>query len=808
MSAAEHRERCLLVLRQLEQGVSAEDPALQTALATLPLAGSGNGAELEAWIGAALVRVGKRDQAWAYLNQNWEGSTPLAAGFAGSALLAGGWIEASIPALTHAAKVERSEGAFSLNLARALLLMGEKECAWPWIEQAEATLGCNHGLLLQTKAEALLQEGRLDEALALLPLECEDPDIIRGRASLLACAGRHDEAHQFIDTQLTKQPEWLELRLMAAELARIRGRYGEALHQLRQALQQNPDHLELLVQLACSHPPGSCSPEGRQAAERALELAQEAEPAQQALAHMAMAHVWEQAEDSQQALASYEKALAIDPTQIQALSGKGHLLLQLGDVAAAVACFEQLRAIAPLQGWCQLIQARHLPDDPEVLASLEEIAHRPSLEGLVRTGLLFTLVSAYDRMGDYRQAFATACEANTASKAVLPYSPDRHRLQVERTLAFFTKHFIAQREGWGDPTQVPVFVLGMPRSGTTLVEQILATHSQVHGAGELGLIHDLILRLEQWEQQLGSSLSYPECLSELTQEECRRFSKSLLDKLQQYDARALRVIDKLPHNFEHIGLIKLIFPKAAIIHVRREPRDIAISNYFTDYAAKHGGMGFAYDLDWIGEQLQDQERLLQYWHQLFPQQIMEISYEALVADPEQWSRQLVKHLKLDWEPEVLHFQALKRAVKTASVWQVRQPVYTSSLNRWSHYADELEPLNRVLAQPLPEPPAASPLSSEPPGRFSTAMQSLQSGKPDVAESLFRGLLNQWPNHAAARHFLGVSLLMQGKAAAACQEMEASLAQLPNHQSWWQNLAAARQQLGLMEAARADGAPET
>jgi tetratricopeptide (TPR) repeat protein len=803
-SAAEARQLCIRLLKQLETGCSAQEPSLRDGLGKLPPAKSTD-PELAALIGAAWVRVGERDKAWDYLNQDWQAASATAAGFAGSALLASGWIEPSIPALRRAAKLAPGEGSYSLNLARALLLVDEVEEAWSWLEQATTALGENHGLLLQTKAEALLQQNKLDEALTLLPPDSRDPAIVTGRASLLACAGRHDEANQYIQCQLKEQPEWLDLRLMAAELARIRGRYGEALYQLHQALQKNPDQVELLVQFACSHPPGSTSPDCRRAAERALELTEGARPQQKALAQMAMAHVLEQEGEHQQALEKYEQAISIDPTQIQALSGKGHLLLQLGDVSAAVACFEQLRTIAPLQGWCQLIQARRLPDDPGVLATMEEIARRPSLEGLVRTGLLFTLAAAYDRQGDYRRAFATAHEANQASKALISYQPAEHRQRIEHEIGVFNQTFMAQRAEWGVNSLVPVFVLGMPRSGTTLVEQILASHSQVHGAGELGLIHDLISRLEQWEHQLGSGLHYPECLEELTATECQGFANTLLNQLHQYNISAARIIDKLPHNFEHIGLIKLLFPNAAIIHVRRDPRDIAISNYFTDYAAKHGGMGFAYDLEWIAEQLQDQQRLLLHWKEIFPNQIFELSYEDLVSEPETWARRLIEHLALEWEPEVLQFQELKRAVKTASVWQVRQPVYRSSLNRWEHYSEELSASETLLNQPLPAIPTPQADQISKPGRFSEAMQLLQTGAAAAAEAVLRDLLSQRPNHAAARQFLGVALFMQGQSRAAQHEMKRSLELISHHPTWWENLAAVQRELGDADGALASQA---
>ena len=174
----------------------------------------------------------------------------------------------------------------------------------------------------------------------------------------------------------------------------------------------------------------------------------------------------------------------------------------------------------------------------------------------------------------------------------------------------------------------------MPRSGTTLTEQILGSHSQVFGAGELGLVSEQIGKLNMWERHVGSGLHYPECVADLSRERSARLAEHWLGELQAFDPQARHVIDKLPHNFEHIGLIKLLFPNAIIFHCKREPRDVAVSNYITDYAAKFGGMGFAYDLGWIGEQLVDHDRLMAHWHATRPGRILDVDYASLTQDPE------------------------------------------------------------------------------------------------------------------------------------------------------------------------------
>ncbi len=336
-----------------------------------------------------------------------------------------------------------------------------------------------------------------------------------------------------------------------------------------------------------------------------------------------------------------------------------------------------------------------------------------------RTGAVTSAVypaTAWEKKKEYDKAWQFAVDANTAAKEHLLYRPEHHRAHVEREMARFSPEFMQSRAGYGIESRVPTFVLGMPRSGTTLVEQILGSHSRVYGAGELSLVPELIRKLNAWEIKLGTRRSYPECIDDLGKDESRRFAERHLAELQAYAPGAERVVDKLPHNFEHVGLIKLLFPNARILHLKREPRDVAMSNYFVDYAAKFGGMGFAYDLSWIGEQLVDHQRLMNHWHRVFPGQILDVDYDALVEDVEGWAHRIIDYLELPWEEEVLAFQELDRAVKTASVWQVRQPVYTTSKAKWKRYAEHLEPLENVLADipPMPEPlplsriPAALP----------------------------------------------------------------------------------------------------
>jgi tetratricopeptide (TPR) repeat protein len=302
---------------------------------------------------------------------------------------------------------------------------------------------------------------------------------------------------------------------LAVELAQVRGRFGEANFWLQRALDKQPEDAGLWARLAMlrSRRPGE--KHARAAADRALELTVGKAGPERAHALAAHAHVLAEGGDHSAAESAYCEALALLPQFVPALSGLGHLLMQRGKVAAATACFAELKKVAPLQGWSQLIQAREVPEDPEVLEQMAQAARRPSLKGPVQAQLLFTLAAVWEKKGEYDKAWACATEANTAARALLSYRPAQHRARVEREMARFSAEFMQSRCGYGLDSLIPTFVLGMPRSGTTLVEQILGSHSRICGAGELSLLPELIEKLNAWEMKLGSRRSYPECIDDM-----------------------------------------------------------------------------------------------------------------------------------------------------------------------------------------------------------------------------------------------------------------------------------------------------
>ncbi|MCU6665916.1 tetratricopeptide repeat-containing sulfotransferase family protein [Silvania hatchlandensis] len=630
--------------------------------------------------------------------------------------------------------------------------------------------------------------------------------LLTGYAQRLAERGHHAQAEDALRRGLQHYPEHPALYQQHAELAELQGRLPQAMTLLHRALhlagQQQKMTLPLRLKLASVATQGHPAL-ARQVAEQAIEEAGALTPSPEmdaaqighwlAQAQVALAGVDAREQHYIVAEARYVEVLQAHPQQVPALQGLGQLYMQLGRIDEAVALFEQVLAIDPARGHAALINARRFPQDEETLIRLETLARRPGLSGPVQPGLLLQLAAAWEKRKDYTKAFTLANEANAASRALLRYDPVAHRQGSARIRHAFSRSLFENRRGIGNDSTLPVFVLGMPRSGTTLIEQILAGHSHIHGAGELGVIPTTIARLESWERNTGSGRHYPDCVDDLSADVVAGITASLLKELRETlpeNASEVRhVVDKLPHNFENIGLIKLLFPNARIISVRRDPRDIAISNYFTDYAAKHGGMGFAYDLQWIGEQLADHNLMMHHWNQLFPGEILDVRYEDVVSDPEREARRMLDYLGVQWEPQVLDTSELDRPVKTASVWQVRQPIYQTARERWRRYADFLAPLIAGTNAKIVHKPVEM-VSLPVPGMQTEGIACYRQGKLDDAEMLFRRLLHHVPEHATAHFMVGLICVRKGHLAEGIEHMEKGHQTCPWNVNWRRDLAQA------------------
>lgn len=613
----------------------------------------------------------------------------------------------------------------------------------------------------------------------------------------LAMQDQHQRAVDVISSYVNDFPDNHDIRLLLAELLKVQGFWIEAANVLRTALDKDAENIDLWVNFSSVlqiHQPG----EAQAAADKAIALAEHDEKSSDgemtlayAKACVVKAEVEVQLDNYADAETLFQKVLQQREYFVPALKGYGHLQMLQGQIQQAKELFEKIKLINPVLAHSSLIDVRHFPDNIEILEKIEQVAHEPTLEGQNQATLLFQLASAWQKRQQYDKAFAFVDQANKACRKFLRYDPQQHRNDCARIRYAFSKAFFEHRSGYGSSSQRPVFVVGMPRSGTTLVEQIISSHSQIHGAGELGVIPQLAIGLTRWQQNMGTGRSYPDCVDDVTKAFALDIAEEVLTQLNAFSTKARYIVDKLPHNFEYVGLIKFLFPNAKIISVRRDPRDIAISNYFTDFMAKHEGMGFAYDLEHIGQQLADHNLLMHHWQQVFPDQILEIHYEDIVDDLEGSAHRLLDYLQVDWEPEVLRFNETDRTVKTASVWQVRQPLYNSSKGKWRRYEKYIKPLIKGTNAKI-RPDKIEMIRLPEPGFFADGVTSFKAGDLDQAEYSFKKMLHHNPEHAACNFMLGLVYVNKGYKQDGIELMQKAVKIAPWHRDWQKNIEEAHQ----------------
>ena len=270
---------------------------------------------------------------------------------------------------------------------------------------------------------------------------------------------------------------------------------------------------------------------------------------------------------------------------------------------------------------------------------------------------------------------------------------------VKDVLYVFSGRQVASLEGLGSDSEVPVFIIGMPRSGTTLVEQILASHSSVFGAGEL---NDMKQIAAQAARLSGSGQSYPNCVPALRAEEYSVLAEEYLRRLSKAakNREFPRIIDKHPLNFQFVGLILALFPKARIIHTVRDPLDTGLSCFFQNFTK---GQDYSFNLRALGNFYNDYRRLMEHWELVFPGRILTVGYEDLLANQEEETRKLISYVGLSFEQDCIEFYKTDRKINTASFLQVRKPLYQSSKQRWRHYREQLQEFARIIGAPVRKP---------------------------------------------------------------------------------------------------------
>ena len=407
--------------------------------------------------------------------------------------------------------------------------------------------------------------------------------------------------------------------------------------------------------------------------------------------------------DLDSALIDYRRALTLKPDLADAHNNIGNVLKELGRLAEAEEAYLQALRLDPnIAGvYVNLADSKKFAPGDTHLVAMETLAAKPDgLSKSDRMQLDFALGKAYADLQDYPRSFRHLLDGNAAKRATISYDQKSVLALFDQIENVFTAELIAAKAGGGEPSPSPIFVIGMPRSGTTLVEQIIASHPLVHGAGELQTFNDVILTVHGPD---GSTLSYPEFVPTLDAAALRQIGSHYIAALRELALKQgdrknanqiQRITDKMPSNYYFVGLIHLALPNAKIIHSIRDPVDTCISCFSKLFSAEQN---HTYDLAELGRYYSRYERLMAHWRRVLPEgSVLDVRYEDVVADLEGQARRIIAHCGLPWDDRCLSFHRTERPIRTASATQVRKPIYKSAVGRWRVYEEQLGPLLNAL----------------------------------------------------------------------------------------------------------------
>jgi tetratricopeptide (TPR) repeat protein len=548
---------------------------------------------------------------------------------------------------------------------------------------------------LLKQADQLRRGGRLAESEALCrQLLKAEPNLAPAWEclSLIAHAvGNGPQAADLMAKAAAAAPRAASYRRNLCEMLRRLGRLPEALAAGREATRLDPTDPVGFYNLGIALDDSGDLPGAKAAFARAVEL----DPRHN-LAWNNYGSVLNRLGDEAAALDAYRRAVDIDPAHAEAQNNIAAILIDRGELDEA-----RERLQAAIDARPDFLEAhqnvstltRYTPEDPHYRFLEEQLAARDGLAPEQRLRLLFAVGKAREDVGHYDLAFIAYREANRLKRASLRFDEARSERLAEALIAAFPE---APSPAPSVPVDsLPVFIVGMPRSGTTLLEQVLCSHPDVHGAGELKDFHAVL----RDHPKTGDMARAAEWVPALTAEDCRDIGAAYLERLRAHHGAALRITDKMPGNFHYLGFIRRCLPGARIIHSMRDPMDSCWSNFTRLF---NDTMEFAYDLEELGRYYRRYLRLMRHWDRLLPAEcLLHLPYEAMVADLETQARRVIEFVGLPWDERCLRFHENRRPVRTASVAQVRKPIYSSSVGRWASYGERLAPLRALVGDDYP-----------------------------------------------------------------------------------------------------------
>jgi tetratricopeptide (TPR) repeat protein len=569
-----------------------------------------------------------------------------------------------------------------------------------------------------TKAEELYRE--------ILRHTPNAAEIHNRRGAALAALRRFKDAAEAFGHAATLQPANENYRYNLANILKEQGLFAQALEQFLEVVRINPGHVAARIQLGllyqqqeqwrmameqfnevCTLNPtiieafeqlGYCLlrmwryEDAENVFKHVLKISPTNLRGHQGLARalMGLNRVTEAAE-------WIKKAIQLHPEIDSLHIGLGNAMVEGGNLQEAIAVFENIIKSKPdnMTAYNELAQIKKFrPEDQAFISKMEELLKTRKLSQHDLEMAHFSLGKVHDDIGEYDKAFHFYNAGNRicVDERRTSFSKEANHDRVSALISNFSREFFTKHAAIGHDSEEPVFVIGMPRSGTTLTEQILSSHPQVKGVGEVNFwgSANVMLPIE-----LATDIPYPDCVGLIDSRVATQIGEKYLATQHQLIAQgsAQRIVDKMPQNFNFLGLIAVVFPKAKIIHIQRSAMDTCLSIFFQNFQEAHP---YSYDLANVGHYYKEYEHLMQHWREVLPVKLLEISYEDLVANQEEVTRRLIDYVGLPWNERCLQPEKTEKVVRTASLWQARQPVYKTSVARWKRYEKHLAPLKEAL----------------------------------------------------------------------------------------------------------------
>lgn len=547
--------------------------------------------------------------------------------------------------------------------------------------------------------QALAALGRGREADAAFEEYFErDPD--KGVVALGAQhlkAGRKDEAIEAFRDALKQNPDNVDaLRYLAGVYLRDKEHLSDAEAMLRRATQIAPDFTTAWLMLGAVLHERNRSMETIDCYRRAVQL----EP-DNAGAWGALGNAYGFAGYPEKGAEAYAKSVALDPNLPAMQMGYAHVLKSLGDQAGALCAYRAAIRAKPDFGevYWSMANLKIFTFEEAEVAAMEEQLKRDDLTGSADIHFRFALGKAYEDKRDYDSAWRHYDSGNKRQRMQVSHDPQAMEIRQEQIAEVFSREFLEEHAGNGFDAADPIFIVGLPRSGSTLIEQILASHSQVEGTAELSNLSKLAASIGRYRPD---RLQYPRTVKDLRKKDWRAYGQQYIDETRRHRLTDKPFFtDKLPNNFPHVGLLHLILPNAKVINARRHPLDSCLGGYKQLFGK---GQNFTYDMVDLAEYYKQYHNTMQHWHTVLPGKVLDVHYEETVTDLEGQVRRILEHCGLPFEEACVHFHETARAVQTASSEQVRQPIFREGLGKWRRYEKYLDLWKEELADIIDELP--------------------------------------------------------------------------------------------------------